>query len=119
MIKENQKNQNHDQTNNVSGMATGVFIGGLLGALTMLFFAPQSGQKTRAQIQQKTLELRARALELVQDTVSQVQVESKRLTQTAQDKATEMIHQGQDMVADQLAHASKAVETNKQSMAGS
>lgn len=117
MLKENQKNHNHNY--NISGVATGMFIGSLIGAMTMLFLAPQSGKRTRAQIQQKSLELRDRAAELVEDTVSQVQKEGKKLTRTAQHKAKEIMHQGQDLVAEQFAHVSKAVETSKRSILGS
>jgi gas vesicle protein len=117
MLKENQKTHNHNY--NISGVATGMFIGSLIGAMTMLFLAPQSGKRTRAKIQQKSLELRDRAAELVEDTVSQVQKEGKKLTRTAQHKAKEIMHQGQDLVAEQFAHVSKAVETSKRSILGS
>jgi len=117
MFKENQSNQNHNNT--VSGVATGMFIGGLIGAVTMLFLAPQSGKRTRAQIQQKSLELRDRAFELAEDAVSQVQMESKKLTRTAQHKAREIMHQGQNLAAEQFAHVSNAVKTGKRSILGS
>jgi gas vesicle protein len=119
MLKENHNNQNHNHSNNVSGVAAGLFIGGLIGAVTMLFLAPQSGKRTRAQVQQKSLEFRDRAVELVEDTVSQAQKEGKKLTRTAQHKAKEIMHQGQELVAEQLAHVSEAVETKKKEILGS
>lgn len=119
MLKENHKNQNYNHSNNASGVAAGLFIGGLIGAVTMLFLAPQSGKRTRAQVQQKSLELRDRAVELVEDTVSQARMEGKKLTRTAQHKAKEIVHQGQELVSEQLAHVSEAVETRKRSILGS
>lgn len=50
----------------------GILLGSLAGAATMLLFAPQSGRKTRNQIQQKATELRAQALGTVESTVAQV-----------------------------------------------
>ena len=117
MLKENQTNLNHN--NSISGVATGMFIGSLIGAVTMLFFAPQSGKRTRAQIQQKSLELRDQAVELAEDTISQAKMESKKLTRTAQHKAKEIMHQGQEMVAEQFAQVSQALETSKKSIFGS
>jgi gas vesicle protein len=117
MFKENQKNQNHN--NNISGVATGLFIGGLVGAVTMLFLAPQSGKRTRAQIQQKSLELRDQAVELAEDAILQAKMEGKKLTRAAQHKARKIMYQGQELVAEQLAHVSEAVATSKKSILGS
>ena len=41
------------QPNYVGRIMAGMVIGGLAGAGTALLFAPQSGQKTRAEIQQR------------------------------------------------------------------
>lgn len=117
MFKENQKNHNHN--NNVSGVAAGLFVGSLIGAVTMLFLAPQSGKRTRAQVQQKSLELRDQAVELVEDTIMQAKLEGKKLTRTAQREAKKIMHQGQETVAEQLANVSEAVETRKKLILGS
>jgi gas vesicle protein len=117
MLKENQTPLYHN--NNVSGVATGLFIGSMIGAATMLLLAPQSGKRTRVQIQQKGIELRDRANELVEDTISQARMESKKLIRNARHKAKEIMHQGQELVAGQLAHVSEVVETGKKSILGS
>jgi gas vesicle protein len=117
MLKENRALQHHNS--NVSGVATGLFIGSLIGAVTMLFLAPQSGKKTRTQVQQKGLELRDKASEVVEDTVAQVRLESKKLTRTGRQKAKKLIHQGQELLTGQLAHVSEAVVAGKKSILGS
>jgi gas vesicle protein len=43
----------------------GLVIGGLVGATLSLLLAPQSGEETRAQIRDKSLELKGRAEESV------------------------------------------------------
>jgi len=117
MLKENRAIQNHN--NNVSGVATGLFIGSLIGAVTMLFLAPQSGKRTRVQVQQKGLELRDKASEVVEDTMAQVRLESKKLSRTGRQKAKKLMHQGQELLTGQLAHVSEAVAAGKKSILGS
>lgn len=117
MLKENQAHLNHN--NNAAGVATGLFIGSLIGATTMLFLAPQSGKRTRVQIQQKGIELRDQAAEKVEDALMQVRVESKKLSRTGRHKAKELMHQSQELVTEQLAHVSEVVETGKKSILGS
>jgi gas vesicle protein len=117
MLKENQTHLNHNH--NISGIAAGLFLGSMLGAVTMLFLAPQSGKRTRVQIQQKSIELRDQAIEKVEDAMTQVRMESKKLARSGRHKAKEILHQGQELVAGQLAHVSEVVETGKKSILGS
>ena len=56
MINENQVPVY--RKSNIFGVLVGMLVGGLAGAVTMLLLAPQSGEETRTQIQEKGLELR-------------------------------------------------------------
>jgi gas vesicle protein len=58
MIYEYPKYKN--TTNNTRNVLAGMVFGGLVGALTMLLLAPQSGKDTRRQFQEKGIELRDR-----------------------------------------------------------
>jgi gas vesicle protein len=117
MLKENHAPLNHN--NNISGVATGLFLGSMIGAATMLLLAPQSGKRTRVQIQQKGIELRDLATEKVEDAMAQVRLESKKLARSGRHKAKELMQQGQELVTEQLAHVSEVVETGKKSILGS
>lgn len=44
-----------------SSFFTGFLIGGLIGAATALILAPQSGEETRTQIREKSIELKDKA----------------------------------------------------------
>jgi gas vesicle protein len=118
MFKKNQTHPNHNNT--ASGVATGLFIGSmfgsLIGAITMLLLTPQSGKRTRAQIQQKGIELRDRATEKIEDALMQARLESKKLAKNGRHKAKAILHQGQELVAEQLAHVSEVVQTGKKSL---
>jgi gas vesicle protein len=58
----------------------GLLLGGLIGAGTALLFAPHSGERTRAEIQNKTIELRDRTTDTVKDAVSQVKSKTRQMT---------------------------------------
>jgi len=117
MLKANRVLQHHN--NNVAGVATGLFIGSLIGAVTMLFLAPQSGKRMRVQIRQKGLELRDKTGEVVEDTMVLARLEGQRLTRTGRQKAKKIMHQGQKLLTGQLAHVSKAVSAKRKSILGS
>ena len=112
-----QRNQDHNHT--TINVLTGMLVGGLAGAITMLLMAPQSGVETRMQIQEKGIELRDRTIDMAEDAVTQVRLESKKLTRTGRQKARQLIHQGQELVAGQFAHVAEVVETRKKALLGS
>jgi gas vesicle protein len=64
----------------------GFFVGALIGGATALLMAPQSGEETRTQIREKSIELKDKAEEAYQDAL-------KRLETTTEDirKRTEEI----------------------------
>lgn len=114
------KNDNHedevlhkDNGSNASSALAGLLIGGLAGAGAALLLAPQSGKETREQIQQKTIELRDRTAETVEDAVSQVKSKTHQITSNLHGKVEELQHQGQEMIAEQLERVSVAAEAGK------
>ena len=70
----------------VGAVTTGMVIGGLVGAVIALLYAPSSGEETRAKMRGKAIELQNRA----NDTVSQTLSKAQELKQNALDKAAEM-----------------------------
>jgi gas vesicle protein len=77
MIYENQ--EYGYSTNNVRNVLVGMLIGGLAGAVTMLFLAPQSGKDTRTQIQKKGIELRDRTTGMMENTLTQVRWKPRKV----------------------------------------
>jgi gas vesicle protein len=55
-----------------AGFWTGVLVGGIVGAVAGVLFAPKSGEETRAMIGEKTGEWRDRAEELAESTRDRV-----------------------------------------------
>jgi gas vesicle protein len=110
MIHENQEYVY--PTNNTVGVLAGILIGGLAGAVTMLLLAPQSGKDTRRQIQEKSIELRDRTTEMVEDTVAQVRTKANKLTVGLRDR-------GQELAVKQLDHVSEAAQAGKKAIQSS
>ena len=99
--------------NNPKNVLIGMLIGGLAGAVAMLLIAPQSGKRTRAQIEQKSIQLRDRTTKNVKKAVAQVRSETNRITAEVQEKAGELKQLGQDKLVEQLDRVSAALDTGK------
>ena len=110
MIHENQEYRY--PTNNIVGVLAGMLIGGLAGAVTMLLLAPQSGRDTRKQIKEKSIELRDRTTELVEDTMAQVRTKANKITIGLKAHAQEMAVEQLDHVADAAQAGKKAVQSS-------
>jgi gas vesicle protein len=110
MIHENQEYEY--PTNNRLGVLVGMLIGGLAGAVTMLLLAPQSGKATRRQIQEKSIELRNRTTELLDDTVVQVRSKANTVMVGLKDR-------GQELAVKQLDHVSDAAQAGKKAIQSS
>lgn len=112
------KNTELTYRNNSFGVFTGMVIGGLAGALTMLLIAPQSGKRTRIQIQEKSIELRDRAAGIVDDVVAQARLDGNKIVRDSRRKANELLHQSQGLIADQVEHAADLVKAGKKVIQG-
>lgn len=117
MINENLEYKH--STNSVLNVLVGVLIGGLAGAVTMLLVAPQSGKRTRVQIREKGIELRDRATGIVEDAVAQARLNGNKLARDGRRKANELLHQGQNLVAEQVEYVSDAVKAGKKAIKSS
>ncbi|HKZ44947.1 MAG TPA: YtxH domain-containing protein [Anaerolineales bacterium] len=102
--------------NSFLNILAGIVVGGLAGAITMFLLAPKSGEETRQQIVDKGIELRDRATEMMEDTVSQVRATTDKFTTDGRRKAKELLEQGQTLVAEQLDQVSKAALAGKKAV---
>jgi gas vesicle protein len=110
----NDKRHGDKQDNNqVSGFLAGfLFLGGLLlgsvaGAGVMLLMAPQSGKKTRKQIQRKGRKVRKQTTRKIEHEADQVR-----------DKAHKVTTSIQDVVDDQKERWEPVIEAGKTAVQG-
>lgn len=83
-------------------LMVGMMIGGLIGAAIALLYAPTSGEETRARVRGTAIELRDRAAETVQDTVSKTKSRAQELTESALDQAAEMKQRAKTIANERL-----------------
>jgi gas vesicle protein len=101
------------------GFLAGLLFGGLAGAGAMLMLAPQSGKRTRAKIQQKSIELRDQASETVEDAMADTRDKAHKVKLGMRKDAKKLHHRGQEMLDEQMAHVSAAVDAGKEAVQGS
>ena len=99
-------------THNTQGVLGGLLIGALTGAAIALLLAPQSGQDTRRQIQEKGIELRDRTTDMVDDTMTKVRTNANRITMNLKER-------GQEAAVEQLENLSEAAQAGKKAIASS
>lgn len=110
------ENNLEEHKNNLSGplgILIGALAGGLTGAVVMLLFAPQSGKRTRAQIQHKTIQLRDKTTKSFKKAVAKVHTETNKITADVKEKAGELKQLGQDKLVEQMDRVSAALDSGK------
>ena len=109
----NRKNQFERTASSAKPVVTGLLVGGAIGAVTALLFAPRSGEETRAEIRNKATEYRDRTMDAVNDTVSQAKSKAHELKENAKDKADELRHRGREVADEQFERVSQAARSGR------
>jgi len=98
---DNHSQEHENDANQLGGFLAGLLIGGLAGAVAMLLLAPQSGKKTRAKIEQKSIELRDQAVKNVEDAMAQTRTKARQITADVREQADALQQHGQDVLDEQ------------------
>jgi gas vesicle protein len=116
---DNPRKESKNYINIALGILVGLLIGGLVGAGAMLLLAPQSGKKTRAQIQRKSIELRDQTTEAVEDAVSQAGAKVRQVKADVRKEVKALDHRGQVLLEEQKKRLDTLVEAGKTTVRGS
>ncbi len=114
MINENREYK--AQGSKVLSVLAGMLVGGVMGAVTMLLFAPQSGEATREQIQEKSIELRDQANVMMDDAMTQVRMDRQEISMDGRQKALELLQLGKALAVEQLEKVSEAANAGKKAI---
>jgi gas vesicle protein len=102
------------RSNTFLGVLIALLAGVLTGAVTMLLLAPQSGKKTRKQIEEKSIELRDMAAEVAGDTAVQIRSKANKLMTSGLKNFKKLKLQGQELALEQLVHVSDTLKADKE-----
>jgi len=94
----------------MGGFVAGLVVGGLVGAGTMLLLAPQSGKKTRANFQQKGIELREQTTHIAENALKQIRTKTHQISDNVQEQAGDLQQRGQDVVDEQRDQLSQTLK---------
>jgi gas vesicle protein len=113
---------NHEHlanVNNPGSFLVGMLFGGLAGAGAMLLLAPQSGKKTRTQIQRRGTDLRDQAAEAMDDAAVQTRDQVRRIRTGTRRNLGRLQHRAELMLEEQTARVADVVEAGKHAVLGS
>lgn len=96
----------------------GMLLGGLAGVGAALLLAPQSGEKTRAQIERKSMELRDQTTEAVEGAVAQTRVKAQQVTADVRTQVEALQQRGQAVLDEQKARVSSILKAGKPTTTG-
>ena len=97
------------QNNEGAAFFAGLVIGGLVGAALALLLAPQSGEETRAQIRDKSLEYKDWAEEGYVHTREQMQEQTAAAYEKGRQSAMDAYEKGRQSAVDTLEKSKQAV----------
>lgn len=116
-MMSDKKHEVKQDNNQLNGFLAGfLFLGGLLlgsvaGAGAMLLMAPQSGKKTRKQIQRKGRKMHKQTAKTIEHGVNQV-------TTSIQKQVEDLQQRGQDVVDEQIERWEPVIEAGKTAVQG-
>jgi gas vesicle protein len=85
-----------------SSFFTGFFVGALVGGAAALLMAPQTGEETRTQIREKSIEIKEKAEATYGDVVAKIDAQTTELrtrTEELSAKMDEVIAQGRGEIS--------------------
>ena len=101
-----------DETKQGSSLSTiaAFFVGGLIGSILGLLFAPLSGKETRARIRETSADAKDRTVE----TAARTKELTTEISEIAKEKAAELLNQGKERLTEVTGNLKTAVDVSKQ-----
>ena len=113
---KNETNEDQIASKNPLMVFWGILVGGLVGAVTMILLAPQSGNATRTQIRETGTDLLNQTNKMVSDKIEQVRITIQDIGENGLERGKELKLRGQELAVEQLDHLSKATKDGKKAI---
>ncbi|HBY09878.1 TPA: hypothetical protein DEP93_02505 [candidate division WWE3 bacterium] len=105
-MRRNNMCEHHQGHDNPKSFVKGAFLGALVGAVLGVLFAPESGEKTRKKLKDKSGELVEKGLEAVEQAADKVE-EVKDLVEPYKERAEEFIHDTEERAKEEADNIKK------------
>ena len=105
----------------VGSFLKGFVVGGLVGAITTLLLAPQSGEDTRAQIRQKGIDIRTRAddeIREIRDRAEQTLAEVRAQADELEKRGKQVFEETRTKVTDVVGQGLETARKAREELAG-
>ncbi len=120
MERQNRSNTERTAKGSSGGpLLAGLMIGGLVGAGTMLLLAPQSGKRTRQEIQEGAIDLRDRTNARVRGAMSEARSRAEQAASDVRETVDRLENQGKDIAVEQLDRVASAAQARKKAIQSS
>ena len=105
--------------NTLGAFLFGAIAGAAAGAITLLLTAPQSGEKTRAELKKGVGQFRDKTTEVVKERTEQIRTKANQIKADVQIRAGQLQDQGKGMIVKQLDRVSQLAESGKKAIQNS
>jgi gas vesicle protein len=96
--------------NHTKSILIGLLLGSMAGAAGMLLFTPQSGKRTRSEIQIKSIQLRDRTNDIVNRELAELRLDTQKFAADVQEKAGQLKHLGQEKLVEKMDQVSSVLD---------
>ena len=100
------------ERDDLTKVAGAFLIGGVIGSLIALLYAPQSGRKTRRDISKTAKKVKKEAQEVAEETIDSI----GSFIEDVSDKTAEIISKGRDVTEDMKRDLVKAIEEGQKTL---
>jgi len=109
-----------DSDSGFGAFLAGFVVGGLVGAVTALLLAPQSGEDTRTLIHDRSIELKDKAVVRAEEArdkaeaaAADVRTRAEEITKLTRERAIDLKNKGQEVFQQQKTRIEDAIQRSK------
>lgn len=103
-------------TATLTGFLGGLLMGGVAGAGAMVLLAPQSGKKTRRQMQRKAREVREQTTGTIEDGITQARTKAHDVSTSIREQTATLQQRGHEVADEGMERVDTVVDAGKKAV---